>query len=366
MGGSAFNGRALVKVLLEEGHEVTVCNRGRTVVEHPGPVALLAADRTDHDALRGVLAGTEWDAVIDMTAYHPEDVELMIELFEGRVGHYIYVSSTVTYAEVTPDRPGPIDESYPDARGPNQYEYGLHKLLAEDALVAAHRDRGFPGTTVSLSMVFGPHNALPGREQRMFSRLLLGRPVLVPGDGSTLGIVGHVEDQGRAFAALLGVEASFGKRFNLTGDDPHTDNRYVEVLAGVVGVSPEVVHIPAPLMDDLWDNKISLTRDGGARASMDIRPTDAAIDRVLPHLHKGPLANLIQRIQPSIHRWSSDVVFEVAALKEVTGWSPSFNFEQAAEHTFAWWTEAGLHHTVEQDFTYEDEILALVANHEKI
>ena len=72
-------------------------------------------------------------------------------------------------------------------------------------------------------MVFGPWNALPGREQRMFSRMRLGRPILVPGDGTTLGVVGHVDDQSRAIETMMGMEATFGKRFNLTGADPHSD-----------------------------------------------------------------------------------------------------------------------------------------------
>ena len=46
MGGSAFNGRALVPVLVEAGHDVTVCNRGRTKIDHPPSVETLAADRT--------------------------------------------------------------------------------------------------------------------------------------------------------------------------------------------------------------------------------------------------------------------------------------------------------------------------------
>jgi len=32
-----------------------------------------------------------------MTAYHPEDVALMVEIFSGRIEHYIFASSTVIY-----------------------------------------------------------------------------------------------------------------------------------------------------------------------------------------------------------------------------------------------------------------------------
>jgi len=360
MGGSAFNGRSLVEVLVAAGHAVTVCNRGRTPIDHPAGVKALVADRSDPESMRSALAGTEWDCVIDMSAYHPEDVGLMVELFTDAVGHYIFISSTVTYAQADPASPGAMTESSPDDRGPNQFEYGMHKLLAEDLLIAAHQEQGFPGTTVPFSMVFGPHNALPGREQRMYSRMILGRPILVPGDGSTRGVVGQVSDQSRALEAMMGVSESFGKRFNLTGDDPHDDNRYVQTFAEVVGVTPEVVHIPADLMDQLWDNEVTLTPPDETRVSMDIRPTRDAVHPVMPHRHKFPLANIIQRLQPSIHRWSSDTVFSVDAMKALTGWTPEYTFDQAVEHSYQWWSGTDLHNTVVQDWIYEDEILAMV------
>ena len=359
MGGSAFNGRALVPVLVEAGHQVTVCNRGRTRIDHPAGVDTLVADRTDHDQVRSVLGGTEWDCVLDMTAYHPEDVQLMVDLFDGSVGHYVFVSSTVTYATVDDHRPGPIDEAHPDERGPDQFEYGLDKLRCEDLLLDRHAQTGFPATSVPLGMSFGPHNALPSREQRMFHRMATGRPILLPGDGTAATVVGHVDDQARAFEALMGVQAAFGRRLNLTGDDPHTNERYVRTFAQVVGVEPEIVPVPAPLMDRLWDNEIQLTPPRGTGSSMDIRPSASARDRVMPHLHKLPIASLTQRLQPSIHRWDVDCVFSVEAMKEVTGWAPRHTFESAVEDTHRWWSTTDQSH-VEHDYTFEDEILALV------
>ena len=140
MGGSQFNGYALVNELVRCGHEVTVVNRGRTSAVFPRSVRRLVADRTDHDQVRSVLGGETFDVVQDMCAYHPADVELMIEAFEGRVGHYIFASSTVIYA---PTDILPITEDHPVDRGPHQNEYGMHKLLCEDILLDACRTRGF-------------------------------------------------------------------------------------------------------------------------------------------------------------------------------------------------------------------------------
>ena len=96
MGGTQFNGLALVHELVRAGHDVTICNRGRSEAALPDGVDRIIADRTEHDELREALGGTEWECVHDLTAYHPPDVEIMIELFSGgAIGHYIFASSTV-------------------------------------------------------------------------------------------------------------------------------------------------------------------------------------------------------------------------------------------------------------------------------
>ena len=210
MGGTQFNGLALVHELARCGHDVTIVNRGQTEAPLPGGIHRLYADRTDHDQMRQVLGnealgGREFDVVLDMSAYHPDDVNLMMEIFEGRTGQYVFASSTVVYA--TADML-PIDEDHPVQRDHPQIEYGGNKLLCEDALMAAHAERGFPATVVYFSMVYGPRNIIPDREQRMYARLEAGRPVMVPGDGTTVSQVGHVDDQARALEAVMHAPAT--------------------------------------------------------------------------------------------------------------------------------------------------------------
>ena len=69
MGGTQFNGRALVSELVRAGHDVTVCNRGRTQTELPAGVRRLIGDRTDPQSLRDALGGTDWDCVHDLTQH---------------------------------------------------------------------------------------------------------------------------------------------------------------------------------------------------------------------------------------------------------------------------------------------------------
>ncbi len=109
-----FNGLTLVRELCKHGHDVTVLNRGKTEAILPRGVQRLFADRTDEGALRQTLGGLEFDCVFDVSAYRPEDVRLMTEIFRGRTGHYVFISSTVIYAA---SDLLPIHEGFPLDRG---------------------------------------------------------------------------------------------------------------------------------------------------------------------------------------------------------------------------------------------------------
>jgi nucleoside-diphosphate-sugar epimerase len=353
MGGTQFNGLALVRELVKTGHDVTILNRGRTVADLPASVRRLRADRTDHAALRAALLGEEFDCVHDISAYRPEDVKLMTELLRGRTGHYVFASSTVIYA---PSDRLPITEDHPVDRSERQNEYGLNKLLCEDHLIRAHRENGFPATIVAFSMVFGPHNIIPDREQRMFVRLARGRKVMIPGDGTTLGQIGHVDDEARALRMLMGNPKTFGRRYNLTGADLYTDEGYVDTFAEVVGAEPQKVFIPPDVMDDLYAGRIPV---GGAplRVKADTRASrrderGAALFR---------LQQILQKIAPHLHHWNRSVIFSIDRLREDTGWSPEYSFRGAVAQTWDWMRRNGLDRSLDFDFSFEDELLERLA-----
>jgi len=302
LGGTQFNGLALVHELVRQGHDVTIMNRGQTEAELPAGLDRLYGDRTDHGQMREVLGGLKFDAVYDLTAYHRADVELMVDIFEGNTDHYIFASSTVIYSA---SDIMPIAEHFPLERGPDQIEYGQGKIDGEDFLREHRAASGLPFTIVPFSMVFGPRNILPDREQRMFSRLLEGRPILLPADGMTLLQVCHVEDQARALVALMGNEAAMGERVNITHPAVVTDLGYVSTMAEVVGVEPDLVYVPAAVMDAMWDGDLVFDHGADAKTNIDIRSSDAGKRRRTgpsPLRTRFKLATVSQRLAPNIHR----------------------------------------------------------------
>lgn len=357
MGGTQFNGLALVHELVRHGHRVSVLNRGRTKAELPRSVERLVADRTDFRALADALGGREFDAVIDVSAYRLEDVRFMTEHLRGRTGHYVFISSTVIYAAADLL---PIGEDHPVDRGPRQNEYGLQKLLCEDLLLHEHRENGFPASVVALSMVFGPHNIIPDREQRMFARLLQDREILIPGDGTTLAQVGHVDDQARALRMLLGRPQTFGRRYNLTGSDCFTAEGYVDTFAEILGREARKVFVPAQLMDDLHDGRLPL-QGGGLRATVDTRTGHGdALART-----QFQLSCLVQRIAPTIHGWRRNVFFGIDRLRQDVGFEPTISFPAAVEQTWRWYRDSGLAEQRRFDFAWEDAILERIGDREE-
>ncbi|HEB91233.1 MAG TPA: NAD-dependent epimerase/dehydratase family protein [Deltaproteobacteria bacterium] len=351
MGGTQFNGLALVHELARTGHDVVILNRGQSQADLPMGIERLFADRTDETRMRDVLSGVDVDAIIDVSAYRPEDVELMIDLFRGRVAHYIFISSTVIYAA---SDLLPITENHPVERGPAQNEYGQNKLLCEDILIREWRENRFPASIVAFSMVMGAHNILPDREQRMFQRILQGRPILVPGNGRMLQQVGHADDQARALRMLLGEPRSFGERYNLTGGDFFSQEGYVDTFARVLEREVEKVFIPPALMEALWQGRIGIELPK-AQAKVDIR-SRARISPVM--INRFMLSMLVQQIAPHLHHWDRSALFSIDKLRRHCGWEPEMDFPRTVERTWRWYRSEGLAESQTFDFDFEDDLIA--------
>jgi dTDP-glucose 4,6-dehydratase len=358
MGGTQFNGLALVHELARTGHDVVILNRGQSQADLPMDVERVYADRTHEEQMRDALGSLDVDAVIDVSAYRPEDVTLMVDLFRGRIAHYIFISSTVIYAA---SDHLPITENHPVERGSIQNEYGVNKLHCEDILFREWRENRFPASVVAFSMVMGAHNILPDREQRMFQRVLQNRPILIPGNGRMLQQVGHADDQARALRMLLGEPRSFGQRYNLTGADYFSQEGYVDTFGRIVERGLEKVFIPAPLMEDLWQGRIELELPK-AQAKVDIR-SKAKISRMM--INRFMLSMLVQQIAPHIHHWDRSTLFGVDKLRRDCGWEPELSFPRAVERTWRWYQSEGLPDSQSFDFGFEDELVRLVHDYER-
>jgi nucleoside-diphosphate-sugar epimerase len=252
LGGSVFVGRHLVELLLAGGHDVAVLNRGRTESTLPVDVLRLVADRTDSAQMRAVLTGRQWDAVFDVSGFVMAagggDIGALLDLLDGNVGRYVYVSSIMAYDQTMVGH-FPWTEDMPaNADGPSTY--GGFKAASESAILARCCASGFPATVVRPAAIYGPDNNIFDMEMAMFLRLLQGRPVLVPHGGLVVGSYGHVDDLCEALLVAATHPAAVGEIFNVTTDAVDV-NTYVRTLADVVEAEPDVVHVPDALLTEV-------------------------------------------------------------------------------------------------------------------
>ena len=98
LGGTKFLGRAIVEAALQSGHEVALFNRGRTNPELFPDVEKLRGDR---EGDLSALSGRSWDAVVDTSAYVPQQASTSAEALAGAAGHYLLISTPVSYTHLT-------------------------------------------------------------------------------------------------------------------------------------------------------------------------------------------------------------------------------------------------------------------------
>lgn len=300
LGGSVFVGKHMVQALVNAGHDVSVLNRGRTPSSLPPGVKHIVADRTDAKSMRDALAGTRWDAVFDVSGFvmvsGGADVKSLLDLFDGRVGHYVYTSSVMAYAQgrgVFPWR----EEDPMSSDGPETY--GGFKAEMERQLLERHRATGFPATIVRPAAIYGPDNNIFDMELPMFLRLRQERPILVPHGGLVAVSYGHVDDLCDAMLGCAGNKASLGEIFNITAEAV-TASEYVRILAEIVGAKPNVVQVPDDMLPTL---------------------KKPAFGHLFSAVHHGPLS--------------------IEKARRLLGFRPRYDLRSGHEQTYAWFLKQG-------------------------
>lgn len=241
IGGTGVISSAVAEHAVGLGHRVTLLNRGTSSVRPvPAGAEVLHADIRDVPATARVLQGREFDAVADFISFVPEQLAAGIDLFRGRTGQYMFISSASAYQK--PPARLPILESTP-LRNPF-WQYSQDKIACEDLLVAAYRDEGFPGTIVRPSHTYDRTKVPLIGGWTDLHRMRAGLPVLVPGDGTSLWTLTHSRDFARGFTGLLGCGAAVGESYTITSDEFLPWNQIYRVLAEAAGVrEPLLVHV---------------------------------------------------------------------------------------------------------------------------
>jgi nucleoside-diphosphate-sugar epimerase len=261
IGGTGLISTAITGQLLERGEDVTLYNRGKSEARIPAGAKIINGDRKQYAQFEGQMAEAgHFDCVIDMVGFVPEDAESVVRAFKGRIGHFIFCSTVCTYGG--PASRYPIREDEP--RRP-MGGYGANKVKCEDILMAAGERGDFPVTVMRPSQTYGEGGTIVhslGWRTNYLDRIRKGKPIIVHGDGSCLWAACHIEDVGRGFVNSVGNPKSYGRFYNLTGEEWMTWNRYHEGVAEALNApKPTLVHIPADLMAQFGPKHFGITID---------------------------------------------------------------------------------------------------------
>lgn len=240
LGGTRNLGHITALELLHAGHNVTVLNRGLTPDDLPPAVERLRADRADTASVSTALGSRSFDLVLDTTTYTGEDARDVIDLFDGRVGRLVFISSGQVYLVRAgldvpfreDDYEGRVIDEPDDARDRAEWRYGIGKRDAEAAFSDAWREQGFPVTTLRLPMVASERDHY-GRIQAYLARLDDGGPVLIPETlGRQLRHV-HVADVARLIRGLVTSPVGIGRAYNISYGESFRLDEFLELLAGL-------------------------------------------------------------------------------------------------------------------------------------
>ncbi len=241
IGGTSLIGRPVVEALLQAGHDVTIIHRS------PGTpfgdrVGEAHADRNDPASVRRAVAGQAFDWVFDNVydwarGTTGDQVRGTLEAVASGLERYVYMSSVAVYPEG-----GPWSEDAEIVPGTDPNVYAAQKADGERAVFAFAAEHGLAVSTFRPAFVYGPHNPFD-REAFFWDRLVAGRPILLPDDGSRTMQWVHADDIARASLAAASMEPAAGEAFNLAGP-PVSQRDFVRTLAEVAGVEAELVPVP--------------------------------------------------------------------------------------------------------------------------
>jgi nucleoside-diphosphate-sugar epimerase len=287
VGGTGNISVAVVRSLLDFGHEVTVYNRGRTDRPVPKGVRVLHGDRHDRPQFEATMQAGRFDAAIDMICYTAEDAASDLRAFRD-VRHLIHTSTVAVFGGPLAERPTTEDSP----RRP-VIPYGEGKVAADRVFAEATARGELPITVLMPAQTWGYQPVLLrqlDRDPRWIDRVRRGKPILVTHEGELIWPNCHSDDAGVAYAAAVGRERCFGQSYILTDTRLTTWREYHEGVAEAIGCRATLVDAPAEWLIRAWPENTRLlasesrwnriySLEKTARDIPEFKPTIRMVDR---------------------------------------------------------------------------------------
>ncbi len=255
IGGTGEISYECVTASVAAGQEVTVFNRGRSSEGLPPVVRRITGDIADEAAYRA-LGQQHFDVVCQFLAYQAQTIRRDKEIFAGKIGQYVFISTASAYQK--PPMRVRITEDVP-LENPF-WDYSRRKAEMERELMTWHAAGELPVTIVRPSHTYRrkfPSTFVSGDDWAY--RIRAGRAVIVHGDGTSLWVLTHSSDFARPFVRLLGNEKALGEAFHITSDQATPWQSIFVAFAVALGAEANIVHVPTDTLvryDPAWTGSL--------------------------------------------------------------------------------------------------------------
>jgi len=212
LGGTIFLGKHIVNAAIENGHTVTLFNRGQ---HNPEWFPDLEKIKGDRDGDLSGLKGRKFDGVIDTCGYIPRIVRKSAEFLKDSAGHYTFISSISVYNN--DDVPGSNENSETGVITDDNVEkmtmenYGPLKVLCENEVMDVF---GENSSIVRSGLIVGDGD-FSDRFTYWIHRISKGGKVIVP--VSKINNVQFIDVKDLAEWTLKLTEEKISGVFNSTG-----------------------------------------------------------------------------------------------------------------------------------------------------
>ena len=218
----------MVKRLLAKGHQLTLFTRGNNPI--PEQIEHVKGDRKNQKDLK-LLSEKSFDVIIDSSGRTLDDTKNVLEVTGHPQYRFLYISSAGIYkkSEILPIcEKSPIDP----------FSRHIGKSHTEEWLVS----QGIPFTSFRPTYIYGPGNYNP-IERWFFDRLVNKRPIPIPGDGSTITQLGHVDDLANAITLCLSSDIAKNKMYNCSGKKAVTFAGLISVASIACNIDPSEIKL---------------------------------------------------------------------------------------------------------------------------
>lgn len=244
LGGTGIIGRGLTKELSRVGHDVSIVSRRANLAcDADGNVRHIQLDVRDAIAAAAALRGRRFDTVIDLVSFGPTQLSEILDVFLGRCGQYIFISSATVYESAK--QGCRIVEDSPKVSG--GWTYPLNKAQCEEYLAARCTQGGQTYTIVRPYITYSEQRVSfgPWEAGDVMARLRRGAPIVI-GDEVSRAVTSltHSDDLGRGIAALVGNEKAANEAFHIASEEALTWRSVYEIAAGKMGVDLHIEQSP--------------------------------------------------------------------------------------------------------------------------